>query len=135
MCIRDRVSGEQVDREVLEPAQNMVVTSLNVRPEGEGKYIALTFDDGQMCIRDRCSSARSPSSPDAPGGSVGRMVPPHVAYEACSPGLPGRAGLARYARTCGCARGGRGGMWDVSYRVRRVACFEGCARAYHTVIA
>ncbi len=40
------VSGEQVDREVLEPAQNMVVSSLNVRPEGEGKYIALTFDDG-----------------------------------------------------------------------------------------
>ncbi len=40
------VSGEQVDREVLEPAQNMVVSSLNVHPEGEGKYIALTFDDG-----------------------------------------------------------------------------------------
>ena len=40
------VSGEKVDREVVEPAQNMVVSSLNVRPEGDGKYIALTFDDG-----------------------------------------------------------------------------------------
>lgn len=40
------VSGEKVDREVLEPAQDMVVSSLNVHPEDGGKYIALTFDDG-----------------------------------------------------------------------------------------
>ena len=61
----------------------------------------------------RCSSARSPSSPDAPGGSVRRMVPPHVAYEACSPGLPGRAGLTNF-RGHVAVRVAGGGMWDVS---------------------
>lgn len=38
-------SGEEVDKEVVDPAQDMVVASRNVKPAG-GKYIALTFDDG-----------------------------------------------------------------------------------------
>lgn len=38
-------SGEELDKEVVEPAQDMVVASRNVKPTG-GKYIALTFDDG-----------------------------------------------------------------------------------------
>lgn len=38
-------SGEEVDKEVVGPAQDMVVASRNVKPAG-GKYIALTFDDG-----------------------------------------------------------------------------------------
>lgn len=38
-------SGEEVDKEVVDPAQDMVIASRNVKPAG-GKYIALTFDDG-----------------------------------------------------------------------------------------
>lgn len=38
-------SGETVDVEVLEEPQDMVVSSVNLSPEG-GKYVALTFDDG-----------------------------------------------------------------------------------------
>ena len=38
-------SGEELDKEVTEPAQDMVIASRNVKPTG-GKYIALTFDDG-----------------------------------------------------------------------------------------
>lgn len=38
-------SGETVDVEVLEESQDMVVSSVNLSPEG-GKYVALTFDDG-----------------------------------------------------------------------------------------
>lgn len=39
-------SGEVVDKEVLAPAVDMVIASRNVRPKGDKKYIALTFDDG-----------------------------------------------------------------------------------------
>ncbi len=38
-------SGEMVDKEILQPAQDMVVSSVNLKPKG-GKYAALTFDDG-----------------------------------------------------------------------------------------
>ena len=38
-------SGEEMDKEVVDPAQDMVIASRNVKPAG-GKYIALTFDDG-----------------------------------------------------------------------------------------
>lgn len=38
-------SGEELDKEVAEPAQDMIIASRNVKPAG-GKYIALTFDDG-----------------------------------------------------------------------------------------
>lgn len=38
-------SGETVDHEVTAPAQDMVVASVNPQPK-DGKYIALTFDDG-----------------------------------------------------------------------------------------
>lgn len=39
-------SGETVDHEVTAEPQDMVVESVNVRPQGDKKYIALTFDDG-----------------------------------------------------------------------------------------
>ncbi len=38
-------SGEVVDKEVVQPPTDMVVSSRSVRPAG-GKYMALTFDDG-----------------------------------------------------------------------------------------
>lgn len=38
-------SGEEQDKEVTEPAQDMVIASRNVKP-ADGKYVALTFDDG-----------------------------------------------------------------------------------------
>lgn len=38
-------SGETVDVAVIEPATDMVVSSINLEPKG-GPYIALTFDDG-----------------------------------------------------------------------------------------
>ena len=39
-------SGEAVDHEVVREAQNMVVESVNPKPQGSKKYMALTFDDG-----------------------------------------------------------------------------------------
>ena len=39
-------SGETVDKEVVEEPTNMVVSALNPTPQGDKKYIALTFDDG-----------------------------------------------------------------------------------------
>lgn len=45
VTVDDR-SGETIDKEVVEAPVDMVVSSLNVRPQGAGKYIALTFDDG-----------------------------------------------------------------------------------------
>ena len=39
-------SGETVDKEIVQAPVDMVVSSLNVKPQGAGKYIALTFDDG-----------------------------------------------------------------------------------------
>lgn len=41
-----KVSGEVVDHEVTEEATDMVIASRNCAPQGDGKYIALTFDDG-----------------------------------------------------------------------------------------
>lgn len=38
-------SGETVDVEVIEPATDMVVSSINLEPK-DGSYVALTFDDG-----------------------------------------------------------------------------------------
>ena len=38
-------SGETIDKEIVEEATNMVVTSKNLSPKG-GKYVAITFDDG-----------------------------------------------------------------------------------------
>ena len=38
-------SGETVDKEVVEPATDMVVSSINLSPQGES-CVALTFDDG-----------------------------------------------------------------------------------------
>ena len=40
------VSGEAVPGEVTEPWQNVKLESVNPRPEGDRKVIALTFDDG-----------------------------------------------------------------------------------------
>ena len=40
------MSGETVDKGVVEEPTNMVVSSLNVKPKGDKKYMALTFDDG-----------------------------------------------------------------------------------------
>lgn len=42
---RGERSGETVDVEVVEPATDMIVSSINLNPQG-GPYIALTFDDG-----------------------------------------------------------------------------------------
>ena len=42
---RGERSGETVDVEVVEPATDMIVSSINLEPAG-GPYIALTFDDG-----------------------------------------------------------------------------------------
>lgn len=39
-------SGETVDHEVTAEPQDMIVESVNVHPQGDKKYIALTFDDG-----------------------------------------------------------------------------------------
>lgn len=39
-------SGESVDKEVIEEPTNMVVSAMNPKPQGDKKYIALTFDDG-----------------------------------------------------------------------------------------
>lgn len=39
-------SGETVDQEITAPATDMVVSARNARPQGDKKYIALTFDDG-----------------------------------------------------------------------------------------
>ena len=43
--LKGKTSGETVDKEVVKPAQDMVVTSMTPKPQG-GKYMALTFDDG-----------------------------------------------------------------------------------------
>ena len=43
---RGKTSGEEVDQEVLAQPQNMVVASVNLKPKGGKKYMALTFDDG-----------------------------------------------------------------------------------------
>lgn len=42
---KGETSGETVDVETIEKAQDMVVSSANMKPSG-GKYVALTFDDG-----------------------------------------------------------------------------------------
>ena len=39
-------SGETADHETLSEPQDMIVASVNVRPAGKKKYMALTFDDG-----------------------------------------------------------------------------------------
>lgn len=39
-------SGETVDKETVEEPTNMVVSAMNPKPQGDKKYIALTFDDG-----------------------------------------------------------------------------------------
>lgn len=41
-----KTSGETVDKEVVQEATDMKIASLTPKPSDEGKYIALTFDDG-----------------------------------------------------------------------------------------
>ena len=43
---KGKVSGEQVDHQVIDQAVNMVVASRTPQPQDGGKYMALTFDDG-----------------------------------------------------------------------------------------
>ena len=47
------VSGEAVPGEVIEPAQNVRLESVNPRPAGDRKVIALTFDDGPSSYTQR----------------------------------------------------------------------------------
>lgn len=47
------VSGEAVPGEVIEPVQNVRLESVNPRPAGDRKVIALTFDDGPSSYTQR----------------------------------------------------------------------------------
>lgn len=69
------VSGEAVGGEVLEPVQDVQLTSVNVRPEGGRRVVALTFDDGPSAYTQRYLDILSKYGARATFFCLGSQIP------------------------------------------------------------
>lgn len=69
------VSGETVPGEVLEPAQDVVLQSVNPRPDDGRKVIAITFDDGPSAYTQRYLDILSQHNARATFFCLGSQIP------------------------------------------------------------
>ena len=69
------VSGETVAGEVIEPVQNVKLESINPRPEGNRKVVAITFDDGPSDYTQRYLDILSEHGARATFFCLGSQVP------------------------------------------------------------
>ena len=69
------VSGETVAGEVIEPVQNVKLESINPRPEGNRKVVAITFDDGPSSYTQRYLDILSEHGARATFFCLGSQIP------------------------------------------------------------